>query len=202
MLDVAAAIGNEFDAAICARVKEFAREQVNSQLDEAARDGIVVALGQGRYRFAHALIRASIYEALDTNTRVRLHSAIGTALEEQYADNVAAHLDELAHHYREAGIREKAIDYSHRAGFAARAVFAYAAAAEHWRAAVALTEGQRDARRANILFRLGEAEAFFVDPPRGIAHLEEALSLYRELNDEAWVAASQRYSWPRAGFPH
>ena len=189
VLEVAAAIGNEFDSTICMRAMGLAREQLNSRLDEAARDGIVVALGPERYRFAHALLRASIYEALDTNTRVRLHSSIGTAIEEQYADNVAAHLDELAHHFRAAGITEKAIDYSRRAGIAARLVFAYAAAAEHWRAAIALTEGQRDARRANILFRLGEAEAFFIDPTRGIAHLEEALGLYRELNDNAWVAA-------------
>jgi len=189
VLEVAATIGNEFDGEICTRVKQGSREQLNSCLDEASRDGILVTLGQGRYRFAHALIRASIYQALDTNMRMRLHGAIGTAIEELYAQNLDAHLDELAHHFREAGIAEKAIDYSYRAGLAARAVFAYAAAVEHWRAAVALTEGRRDARRAKILFRLGEAEAFFIDPPRGIAHLEESLSLYRELNDEAWVAS-------------
>ncbi|HVN29116.1 MAG TPA: hypothetical protein VMT64_11545 [Candidatus Binataceae bacterium] len=188
ILQIAATIGNEFDAAICGRVKEVPLEHVNSWLDEATRDGIVIALGQGRYRFAHALIRASIYDGLDTNTRVRLHGAIGNAIEELYADNPAAHLADLAHHFREAGIREKAIKYSSRAGSAARAVFAYAAAAEHWRAALALTEGQRDLRHANLLYSLGEVEAVFIDPPRGIAHLEEALGEYRELKKDWEIA--------------
>jgi len=187
-LQVAAAIGNEFDAAICGRVKEVSQEQVNSWLDEGARDGIAIALGQGRYRFAHALIRASIYDALDTNTRGRLHGAIGCAMEEQYAQNIDAHLDELAHHFREAGIKGKAIDYSHRAGRAAFAVFAYAVAAAHWSVASALTVGQRDKRRAEILYWLGRMEAFFLDPSRGIAHLEESLRLYQELGEEAWAA--------------
>ncbi|HLX36939.1 MAG TPA: AAA family ATPase, partial [Candidatus Binataceae bacterium] len=189
ILQVAATIGNEFDAVVCGRVKAVALEQVNSWLDEAAQDGIVIALGPGGYRFAHALIRSSIYEDLDTNARVRLHSAIGAALEALYPHNLDAHLDELAHHFRAAGIREKAIDYSHRAGRAASAVFAYAAAAAHWRAAEVLTEGQRDAQRANILHWLGRAEAFFLDPPRGIKHLEDSLSLYQELDDQTWVAS-------------
>jgi len=189
VLKVAAAIGSEFDAAVCARVKEATQEQVNSWLDEAARDGIVIALGHGRYRFAHALIRSSIYEALDTNSRMGLHSAIANAIEELHVHNLDAHLDELAHHFREAGSKEKAIDYSHRAGTAARAVFAYAPAAEHWHAAEKMSEGQRDLRRADILYKLGEVEAFFVDPSQGVAHLEQALSLYRELN-EGWLVAS------------
>lgn len=189
LLEVAATIGNEFDAALCMRVGEVSREQLNSGLDEAAAAGIATKIDESSYRFAHALICAALYEALDTNTRTRLHGKIAEAIEEFPSKDSPEHLGELAHHYRAAGEKEKAIEYSHRAGLAARTVFAYAAAVEHWRAAAALTEGQRDARRANILFRLGEAEAFFIDPPRGIAHLEESLNLYRELNDEAWIAA-------------
>ena len=188
LLQVAAAIGNDFDAALCARAMGLKREQINSRLDEATRDGIVITLGQGRYRFAHALIRASIYEDLDTNARLRLHRAIADAMEELYADNPAAHLDELAHHFREAGLDEKAIDYSYRAGHSAFAVFAYAGAAAHWRVALTLTEGQRNLRRADILYWLGRSEGFFLDPPRGLKHLEDSLSLYEELDDPAWTA--------------
>lgn len=189
-LEVAAVIGNEFDVAICERVKETAREELNSQLDETSRHGILLAAGSGRYRFVHAVIRGYIYESLDTNLRIRLHGAIGTAIEELYANDHAAHLAELAHHFGAAGITQKTIEYSHRAAQAAYHVYAYTVAAEHWRAAMALTDGQRDLRRADILFGLGRAEALFIDPARGIPHLEEALGLYRELNSDFQVARS------------
>ena len=190
MLDVAAVIGNEFEAELCLGVGRVSRAQLNSRLDEAAAAGIVARLDQGGYRFVHALIRAAVYEALDTNTRLRLHGMVAAAIEEKHASNLQGHLAELAHHYRAAGISEKAIEYSRRAAKAANAVFAYAVAAAHWREALALTEGHNDARRADMLFGLGWVAAFHLDPGEGVASLEAALSLYRELQNDEKVAVA------------
>ncbi len=95
------------------------------------RRGIVTAFGHGRYRFSHALIREAVYEELDTNGRVRIHGKIANRMEEIYRENIDSHLAELAHHFREAGMPEKAIDYSLRAGEAAAAVLAYSDAMMH-----------------------------------------------------------------------
>ena len=109
LLKVAAAIGNEFEADLCVQVGGVSRDELNLLLDEASTGGIVMPLGQGRYRFAHALIRAAVYDALDGNTRIRLHGRIAETIEEIHAKDLRAHLDELAHHFREAGVSEKAI---------------------------------------------------------------------------------------------
>jgi len=188
LLKVAAAIGNEFGSDLCLRVGEVSQDQFNLLLDEASSGGLVLPLGQGRYRFAHALVRAAVYDALDSNTRIRLHGKIAETLEEIHAKDLRAHLAELAHHFRAAGATEKAIKFSNRAAKAARAVFAHADTAMHWREALALSEGQNDARRAEMLYGLGTVEAFFVDPAAGVRHLEAALSLYRELKSDENVA--------------
>ena len=188
LLKVAATIGNEFEAELCLRVGEVSRDQFNLRLDEATTSGITISLGNSRYRFAHALVRGAVYDALDTNTRVRLHGRLADTIEEIHARDLQAHLAELAHHFREAGVSEKAIEYSHRAAKAARAVFAYAVAAAHWREALALSEGQNDARRADMLFALGSVTAFSVDQAAGVPLLEEALLLYRELGAEDKIA--------------
>jgi tetratricopeptide (TPR) repeat protein len=187
-LQVAAAIGNEFDADLCLRVGEVSRDQLNALLDEASAGGIVTLVAPGRYRFAHALIRAAMYDALDTNTRIRLHRKTAETLEQIHAKDLQAHLAELAHHFRAAGVTDKAIKYSNRAAKAARAVFAYADTAMHWREALALSAGQNDARRAEMLYGLGTVEVFFVDPAAGVRHLEAALNLYRELKSDENIA--------------
>ena len=48
-------------------------------------------------------------------------------------------------------------------------------AAAHWRQALALTEGQNDARRADLLFGFGWVAAFHLDSAEGVANLEAAL---------------------------
>ncbi len=189
LLNIAAVIGNDFAAETGRKVAAVSREEANSMLDEAAAGGILIALGSDRFRFAHALIRSALYEALDTNRRLGLHRSVGEAIEELYAQNLAAHLEELAHHYGAAGLTEKAIEYSYRAAKAAFAVYAYALAAKHWRAVDKMTAGQRDERRAGMLFGLGQVEAFQLDPTAGIAHLEQALELYQELKIEERTAS-------------
>jgi tetratricopeptide (TPR) repeat protein len=190
LLKVAATIGNEFEADLCRRVGGISRDQFNLLLDDATSNGIVISLGQGSYRFAHALVRGAIYDALETTTRTRLHGQIAETIEEIHAKELRPHLDELAHHFRESDRAEKAIAYSHRAAKAAHKVFAYTVAAAHWRAALALSEVHHDARRAGILFAFGTMAAFHLDPAEGIAHLEAALSLYRELRDDEKVAST------------
>ena len=73
----------------------------------------------GRFRFAHALIRESLYEDLMPAERIRLHREVGQALETTYASNPEPHIEELAYHFFEAapgGDVRKAVEYSMSAG--------------------------------------------------------------------------------------
>ncbi len=186
LLKVAAGIGNEFEADLCARVGGVSRDEFNLLLDEASIGGIVRPLGQRCYRFAHALIRAVVYDALDTNTRLRLHRLIGAAIEESHAANLTPHLAALANHFAQAAQVEKAIDYSFRAGQAAEDVSAYEQAMLHYEKGLRLIgigEEKSDKKlRADFLARLGQTRAFFgLEARRGIEECETAIKLYEKL---------------------
>jgi tetratricopeptide (TPR) repeat protein len=190
LLSIAAVLGKDFEVRHCQPVAGLALAKINRLLDEAATAGIVTPLGQGRYRFSHALIRDAVYVELKTEHRASLHRKVGEAIEEIHGKDLASHLAELAHHFSEGGITEKAINYSIRAGKAAHAVFAYDKAVSEFEAALELTKkcATGDTRQAEILFELGSATCFFVDKLRGVAHLETALELYNQAGDELRVA--------------
>ena len=73
----------------------------------------------GHLRFAHALIRETLYDQLTTVRRGQLHRRAGEALERLYELDPEPHLAELAYHFFEAapgGDVEKALVYARRAG--------------------------------------------------------------------------------------
>ena len=73
-------------------------------LDEALGERVVADVpgSRGRLRFAHALIRDTLYDGLTTTRRARLHERAGEALEAVYAADPEPHLAELAQHFAAA----------------------------------------------------------------------------------------------------
>jgi predicted ATPase len=174
----AAVIGLEFELALFARVSELTPHLLTAALDEASEVGIVVSAGRDRYRFTHPLIREALCTGKKDSTRVSAHRAIGEAIEHLHATDLTPHLAQLAHHFREAGMVEQAIDYSIRAGETANAVFAYQEAAEQFQAALDLMEkaGVDGERRASLFLRQ-YIVTFSFDEARCVAILEQLLKL-------------------------
>jgi tetratricopeptide (TPR) repeat protein len=182
LLMVAASIGKEFDFELCRAVAEVSADEAHRRLDEAARAGIVTALGQGRYQFSHALIRDAAYEELHAEARTILHRAIATRLEKKYRYDLDSHAAELAHHFREANDFEKAIDYSVRAGWATIAVGAFDYAVRQFESALSLMEQSASDRlaRAYVLRMLGDI-SFSIGREKVIRYREAAVALYESL---------------------
>jgi class 3 adenylate cyclase len=144
-LAVAAVMGATFDLGTIEAAGGPQGEELFDALDEAARHALVRAVpgAPGRYAFAHALVRSSLYEELSTNRRVRMHWQIACALETRYGQHVDEHLDELAHHFSEgalAGDAAKAVEYGRRAGARADDELAFEAAASHYESALGALE--------------------------------------------------------------
>ena len=179
ILGVAAAIGNEFGFDLCLSVAEVSADEARRLLEEASIAGIVTALGLNRYRFFHALVRGAVYDELDSTRRIRIHGKIANRLEEIYREDIDPRLAELAHHFREAGGTEKAIDYSIRAGQAAVSVFAYSDAVMLWQEALSMMErhGSEPLQRADLLYQLGRI-AFEVDRRLSLEYGQSAIELY------------------------
>ena len=119
----------------------------------------------GRYEFAHALIRETLYASLSGPRRVRLHRAIGAILEQQHARDPEPPLGELAYHFIEAaepGAAAKAVDYSARAARRALAALAYEEAVSHFERALdalALSESADPPTHCELMLGLGESHA-------------------------------------------
>lgn len=172
VLTIAAAIGQEFGFELLERLTDLSGDALAEALEQAAAAQLICERpgAFGLYRFAHALIRETLYEDLTLTRRVLLHRRIGEALEDLYADSLAVHLAELAHHFYQAardGDLAAAIDYGERAGEHAALQLAYEEAARHYdRAlrALELSPQRQEGRRCELLIARGEAERRAGDP--------------------------------------
>jgi len=160
-LEVAAVEGRDFHITTVERAAGIDRADLLERLDEAlAVQLLEEAPGPaGSFRFAHGLIRETLYGDLTATRRARLHAAVGEALE-----RTAATEAELAHHFVEAapaGDPTKALDHAHRAGLEALAALAYERAADLFDSALSaldLLPEPDEPRRGELLLLRGQAQ--------------------------------------------
>lgn len=193
----AAVFGREFEFEILRDMTAMPENALLRSLDEALAGQLVEQARNSTdpaYMFSHALVRQTLYEELSIPRRQRLHLRAAEAIEAVRERDIEPYIAQLAVHYRTAGAAaepKKAIEYSIRAGDAARVAFAYEEADSHWRAALELLE-EHDSEplsRAGVLERLGDLMFVSdIDYPKGIEHLERALVLYEEAGEERKAA--------------
>jgi class 3 adenylate cyclase/tetratricopeptide (TPR) repeat protein len=85
-------------------------------------------LPEPAYIFKHAVIQDVAYNSLLKERRRELHRAVGAAIEELYADRLAEHFEELAHHFSQGENWTKAFEYLVRSGDRAKDAYANSAA--------------------------------------------------------------------------
>ena len=143
-LTVAAVIGPEFDIATIEAAGGPSGDVLFDALDDAVRASVIreVAGSYGRYAFAHALVRSTLYEELSTNRRVRLHWKVGEALAARRAGQ-DAYIDQLAFHFAEgamAGDPMVAVEHCVRAAERAAGDLAFEAATRSYERALGALE--------------------------------------------------------------
>ncbi|QXJ25077.1 AAA family ATPase [Actinomadura graeca] len=123
-------------------------DTVLDAVEAGLASGLVTEPAPGRMRFAHALVRDTLYTGVSRARRTRLHGRVAAALERHTPDEVAA----IAHHYLESGADPgKAVRYARLAAEAAEARFAHGAAASLWARAVETLRAQGpDATRERL----------------------------------------------------
>ncbi|MCM2252844.1 MAG: LuxR C-terminal-related transcriptional regulator, partial [Ramlibacter sp.] len=165
LLAAAAMIGRTFDASLLPRLLDGVDEDACADaLEEAVLAGIVECLpGAGRYHFAHALFRETLYDEIAPPRRSRMHLKVAQALEQAQGGDPAQRLPALAHHYWAAlpgGDAQRAADYARRAGEQSGRLLAHEEAARYYGLALqALDAGGLGPAplRCELLSALGEA---------------------------------------------
>lgn len=118
-------------------VLESADEELDEAMRSAVETNVLVASGDGRYAFRHALLAEAVYADLLPGERRRWHAKYVEALSSGESPGTSA---ELAFHARGAGDTATAARASAQAGRDADALGAPAEAADHYLAALDLAE--------------------------------------------------------------
>jgi class 3 adenylate cyclase/tetratricopeptide (TPR) repeat protein len=191
-LHLASVVGPEFELAVLQAAGGLDEDSLVAALDEAVAARLVAEVPGPvpRNRFAHTLVRATLYDELSAARRVTLHRRVAEAIEDIHAARLDDHLPALAHHWARAATpavqTAKAVEYAHRAGDRALAQLAHDEAVTYYRQALELlevTEGSVDeSQRCELLIALGEAQRRAGDPTYRETLLDAA-RLARELGD-------------------
>jgi class 3 adenylate cyclase/predicted ATPase len=190
---IGAVIGREFPHELLAAVAGLPQATVDNALDELVAAGLVFRRGappRTSYIFKHALVQDTAYGSLLISRRQQLHARIAQLLEERFRDTTVTEPELLAHHFGQAGLAEKAVEYHERAGRRALARSATAEAlAQFGYALDSLNRlpGSTDRLRRELAIQLalgsGRVAAHgFADPTTGSAY-QRAAELCEELHE-------------------
>ncbi|MFN7146491.1 MAG: hypothetical protein ACK4YP_22140, partial [Myxococcota bacterium] len=187
---------------------EGLRELLDRQVLEAGPDGTV--------RFLHDKLREQAYARIEPARAIDLHRRAGEALELR-AGSDAAPWTLLAHHWREAQVWPKAVEYLERSAEQALAQFSNAEARRHVEALQALGDklpgGPGTLRRGRWERYLADAALGSGDYEAGRKHAEAALDAFETpfprtslalgvslLLQVGWILIARVF--PRAGVPN
>ena len=188
-VQLASVIGRQFLGRLLQRVAGLT-ERLTTLLEELKDLEIIYELGlapEPAYIFKHALIQDVAYQSLLKERRRELHRAVGMAIEEIYADRLAEHAEELAHHFQNGGDWQKAFTYLVRSGDRAKAAYANQTALDFYaralEASVRVTPALAPARIVEIHHRRGEVLRLLARYPESIAEFERMREVARSSAD-------------------
>ena len=119
VIQLAATIGREFGFGLLAAACTLPEPQLQAELDKLIKAEILFQKGESHdasYIFKHALLQDAAYRSMLTKKRQFCHQRIAKVLEARFPDIVKSQPALLAHHFTEADLGIKAIQYWLKAG--------------------------------------------------------------------------------------
>jgi class 3 adenylate cyclase/tetratricopeptide (TPR) repeat protein len=176
----AAVIGDTFWRGVLAAVRQGEPAGLDAALAALAGQGLVRAAGHSRveddqqFSFKHVLVQEVAYGTLTRAARRERHAAVARHVEDRLGSDRRGLAAFLAHHWRAADERAKAVEYLVIAAEAAREAWAQDEVVAHYDAALELA-GDDAVLRNRIRLRRGLALVGLDDFAAGVAALEEVL---------------------------
>jgi tetratricopeptide (TPR) repeat protein len=191
ILTRAAILGTEFDPVVLAACVGESVTEVNALLRQAITARLVVSVDEGRFSFAHELVRETLYGSLDYTELRRLHGAVVRAIER--SPDVRSRLvpADVANHARLAVPDVDAATALALLLGAARDAsrrLASEEAVRHYGHALELVPDDASRRRAAIALDLGVEQQRAGELAQARQTFETVVALARDLNDPALLA--------------
>jgi tetratricopeptide (TPR) repeat protein len=205
ILTIASVEGEIFTAEVVARVQQLDErrlvQRLSQELDKQYRlvtAHILAWLGSQRlslYRFRHQLFQQYVYHSLAAMERVYLHEAVGSVLEAIYGDQTEQVAVQLARHFEQAGLTEKAVRYLLQAGKRAARLSAYQEAIGHVTKGLALLEGLPDTperAQTELELQIAQGTALRVTKGHGTGEVEHTYSRAGQLSQQVYAGETAR----------
>jgi len=170
---------------------------LDDSLDELCRRELICERSELEYLFKHAVTRDVAYSSLLMARRRALHRIVAEVIEESFPERLDELSATLAHHWRAAGVHDRALEYLIAAAERARRTFSNAEALELYGAALE-EAGDDSAKKAEIdesigdllmlASRLEESRKYFEEALGCAADPLQRARLLRRLGD-TWVPA-------------
>jgi predicted ATPase len=203
VLTVASVEGEDFTAEVVAQVRAVeARELVRNLSGQLQKEHRLVrsrgwmrldARRLALYRFQHHLFQKYLYNSLDETERAYLHEDVGNVLEAIYGEQADEVAVQLARHFEEAGIPDKAAHYYGRAGELAAERYANDEALAHMSRTLELAPEMDSAERYQLLLKRSRVLTLLGRPTEQWQDLDELEALAEELGaEERATTANER----------
>jgi DNA-binding SARP family transcriptional activator len=190
LTQLAAAIGRSFRHEVLVAASDQRADDLIRPLDELWQRRVLVTQAAQVYDFSHDRLREAAYALIGPVRRIYLHRRIAEALERVHGDDPDAVAAQLAAHYEQAGLADKAIVWYQRAAEVHRRLYAHSHSITHLNTALVLLRTlpithSRDQQELALLlslsFDLVIAQGFSAPTVRPV--LEWARDLAARLNE-------------------
>jgi DNA-binding CsgD family transcriptional regulator len=181
---LAAVTGRRFDFAVLQQVTHYDEQKLLTLMKELLAAQLVIEESAEQFAFRHALTRQAIYTQLLVRERKALHRTIAETMESLYAGALEAHLADLAYHFSDAGVFEKALSYAQQAGETAQRLYAPYAAIEQFTRALDAASHLALAPRAALYHARGQAYETLGEFEQARHDYEQALMAAHEAHDD------------------
>ncbi|MFG3601643.1 ATP-binding protein [Micromonospora chersina] len=188
-LTVAAVLGRDFHRQVLAACLPGPAAQVDRLLDRAATARLVLPRGDGRFAFAHDLVRETLYDGLTDAERRARHAAVVRAVDRLAALTERLIPADLARHAWLAGADldpARAVDLLVAAARDASGRLAVEESTQHFRRALEVAHEQ--ARRVKVLLELAQLLTHVGGQEEAERLLLDAAALARPLDEPALLA--------------
>jgi tetratricopeptide (TPR) repeat protein len=200
LMQIAAVAGGRSSVELLAEVSGESESAVGEALDGLEQRGVIQRLTSGDVAFAHEMVGDVLRDGLTIDSRREIHRAVALAMERLFPQKLDDLAERLAGHFREAGDREKAVDYLVRAAGRLQAEHALPQAVTALERAIELLSQMAIVDREKLLglyLRLIEIlwKARSVD--QGLARLVPSMEVAEGIGADVYVA---RFSLLRGRF--
>ncbi len=182
LVEAGAVLGRQFDVDLLLDTMDMDAAAAPQCLREATAHQVLEEVEGGGFRFVHDKLLEACYAQIASDRRQQLHAAAARAIERRVAarPDLPSAFARLAHHYRQAGNKPKALEYIEKAATEALRKSANREAAASFKEALAIVEAEgfevSALRRARWCRLAGDAL-------QGVGELEESAKYYRRTVD-------------------